>query len=300
MNKLVKLSLTPCKRFHKLSTRPEINAVIKKLAKLPVNSKIDPKYFHLTTLERIANVTDQFLSELINNLQEYGIKDRDLANTLMLYDDWSVLSRTNLSKSIEKFRTLNFLNPDLFPVLFAAEKCVLEQDKEQLKTRVNDLKEFFSKKQLNKIIVNTPCLLSGDLDSIRYKYTYVYIIMGIVDQDEMVLTRMFNYPIEHIRQRHLFLERAALYDRPNKKGQTKIENPRLYHILDLQLKEYLKICTKNVFDSDDYDTFCSYLKEEDFENEMLGNKICRSFRNQIIDTIQISKREKRQLERSQD
>lgn len=273
----------------------ELITAIKKIDSLSINKKINTNYFDKNTINRISLSSNQFLNDLFKNLTDYGLDDKHIAKTLKLYEDWSLLSRENLAKSIELFRSTGYFKSELFPIVFSSDKCLLKYDQKTLLIRLNDLKEFFTKKQLNQLMLKTPCILSNNLDSIRYKFTYVYILMGI-QQDEMILTSMFDHSIEHIRRRHLFLERSSFYDKPNKKGISKLENPRLYHILDLNLKQYLKICTKNSFDETDYNAFCDYLNEENFENELLGNRICKSFREQIIQNIKIANRENRMKE----
>jgi hypothetical protein len=275
----------------------EIGSAIQKIDALSINKKINVNYFDKNTLNRIGLSSSQFLRDLFKNLTDYGLDDKHIAKTLKLYEDWSLLSRENLAKSSELFRSTSYFKPELFPVVFSSDKCLLKYDQKKLLLRLNDLKEFFTKKQLNQIMLKTPSILSNNLDLIRYKFTYVYILMGI-QQDEMILTRMFDHSIEHIRERHLFLERSSFYVRPNKKGISKIENPRLYNILDSNLKQYLKLCAKSSFDEIDYHTFCEYLKEENFDNELLGNRICKSFREQIIQNIKITYRETKLKEQS--
>ncbi len=253
----------------------EIISAVQKIESLSINKKINTNYFDKNTLHRIGLSSNQFLGDLFKNLIDYGLEDKHIAKTLKLYEDWSLLSRENLAKSSELFRSTGYFKSELFPLVFSSDKCLINYDQKRLLLRINDLKEFFNKKQLNQIMLKTPSILSSDLDLIRYKFTYVYILMGI-QQEEIVLTSLFDHSMEHIRQRHLFLERSLFYDKPNKKGISRIENPRLYHILDINLKQYLRICTKDSFGEIDYHTFCEYLKEENFDNELLGNRICKS------------------------
>jgi hypothetical protein len=162
-------------------------------------------------------------------------------------------------------------------------------EKRDISIRLDDLKEFFTNKQLDQVLVNSSSLLSDNLVNIRYKFSYVYTLMGI-KQDEMCRTFLFNHPIEHIRERHLFLERSLFYDKPNKKGMSKVLNPTLNHIVDSNLKEFLRICTKNTFNELDYYTFCEYLKRESFENELLAQYIAKSLKREIINNVYMEKR----------
>lgn len=112
-----------------------------------------------------------------------------------------------------------------------------------------------------------------------------------IRQQEMCKSKVFDFSIDFIRERHLFLERSGFYDKPNKKGISKIENPKLKQIMDTSLKTFLNECTRNVFTEQDYVTFCDYLKEENFDDELLGNNIGTELESQIISTIRREKRE---------
>ena len=125
----------------------------------------------------------------------------------------------------------------------------------------------------------------------RYKFTYIFQLMRI-SQDEMCRSGAFNWPLEHVRARHLFLERSAFYDRPNKRAIAKIANPKLRHIVDLPLRAYLRACTGDVLRPDDYDTFCDYLRRENLDGELLGHRIGHALEKQIIGAIRQDKYDK--------
>jgi hypothetical protein len=286
MHKLIQCSTRQLNTIAKTSQTNinELNLIVEKLKKMSLKTKLKTNHFNPGTIVRMGQCSPVFLETLLNNLNHYGIQDKYVAKTLTLHEDWSKLSRENLSKAVALLRKISFLNADLFPILFSNDNSLLNMNEKQLSTRIDILKNFFTKNQLNKILVKCPMLLSYNLDGIRYKYYYVYIKMGI-DQEEMSLTGLFNHSMDHIRQRHLFLERSGFYKLNN--CNTNVINPRLYSILDSNIKEYLRVCTKDEFIQDDYNTFCDYLKEENFESEMLGHRLCKSFRNLIINNIEI-------------
>lgn len=114
-----------------------------------------------------------------------------------------------------------------------------------------------------------------------------------ISQDEMVKTKTFDKSLDHIRSRHLFLSRSGFYDKPNKKGITKIENPKLSSIMDTSLGDFLKLCTNNTFAVSDYEAFCEYLEDENFDDELLGNNIGNLLEKQIINTIRQAKRDEK-------
>ena len=101
----------------------------------------------------------------------------------------------------------------------------------------------------------------------------------------MYQSQAFDISIEHIREKHSFLLRSAFNDKPNKKGMTKFENPRLYQMMDTTLPNYLKICTRDAFTVQDYETFCEYLKQVNFETELLDLKIGKSVQDELLKSI---------------
>jgi hypothetical protein len=84
--------------------------------------------------------------------------------------------------------------------------------------------------------------------------------------------------------------------RPNKKGETKVKNAPLKDIFDTTIHNYLRMNTNNQFTVDDYETFCNYLKEENFDNELLGYNIEDFMKKEII--FQITSERKRAREQN--
>jgi hypothetical protein len=82
-----------------------------------------------------------------------------------------------------------------------------------------------------------------------------------------------------------------LYDKPNKKNISKVENARLSVIMDAPLRQYLKICTNGLFSVEDFVTFSNYLDTENFDNELLAHRIDKVLENQILEAIKISKQD---------
>ena len=146
----------------------------------------------------------------------------------------------------------------------------------------------------------SPPLLVDNLHHIRYKYCYVYMVMQL-DADEMCVTHLFTHSTEHIRTRHLFLQRAGFYDPPNRKtGATKFANPRLGHIVDLPLEAYLHQCARGLFTPSDFHTFKDYLSGENFGDELLGHKMVRDLRTAILHDYRVELRESIEAEKAHD
>jgi hypothetical protein len=252
---------------------------------LSLNIRTD--YMTPEVINRLAACPTNFVAELIADLTDYGFVGRDLALVLRTYDDWSVLTRAQLATTIEIFRALS-LDSDMFRAVFGGNSSIVNTDLRALSIRLNVLKNYLTNRHLRNVLPKSPQLLTDSFDSFRYKFVYMYVLMG-VRQNDMCASYVFNHSMRHIRERHLFLARALLYDRPSKKGDTRVENPKLNAIMDLPLGEYLKRCTNSAFDADDYHAFCEYLSAEFVDNELLGNRLEKGLRDQIMDAIKHEK-----------
>ena len=264
-----------------------LKIMVNRLKALPID--VDTKFFDKNTLIRLASCSDSLIIDLVNNLNVYDIKSKYMSDILRTHDDWNILTRAKLNEMIDMCRSLS-LKKEVYLAIISKNKLLSSIAERQLANRLEELKGFFNKDHLERILLKSASLLTDDLDSISYKFTYIFALMGI-EQKEMMLSAVFSYPINHIRERHLFLLRTAFYDKPNKKGLTKIENPRLYNIMDSNLKVYLRLCAKDLFTERNYETFCEYLKLENFDDELLGLRIGKKMQDQVIESIKIQKRE---------
>ena len=249
----------------------------------------------LKLLHRLDKCSPAWLSETCAHLRStYAIEGRRLLDTLGKHEDWSPLGAENMRRVRQVYRECG-VDDALFAALIeCGETALLDAervDRGALRTRLDDLNaEFFTRAQLERALPRSPRLLVDNMHAIRYKYAYVYMLMGL-DAKEMCVTRLFMHSIEHIRARHLFVARAGFYDRPDKKGATRCHNPRLVHIVDSGLDEFLRLCTRSLMTRDDYRAFCDYLSEERFDDELLGHKMGRSLRNQLLHDVRVAKRE---------
>jgi hypothetical protein len=172
--------------------------------------------------------------------------------------------------------------------IIARNPAFMNLDQIELHNMVDNLNVFFSQKQITRLLTKNSSLLTGNFEVFRYKFYYVFFLMGI-KQPEMVSTFLFQHRIEHIRERHLFLSRSGLFDKPNKRNETKIKNPFLIDIIDTKLDTYLENCCNKVFTAGDYHTFCAYLKDENFDDELLGYNVGKGMEKNILDAIKTGK-----------
>ncbi|XP_035279050.1 transcription termination factor 4, mitochondrial [Anguilla anguilla] len=102
--------------------------------------------------------------------------------------------------------------------------------------RVNGVSRFLREKchltaqQVTDVLRDSAAVVLEDMDKLEYKFQYAYFRMGL-GQAEMVKSGLFRVSLEEVRCRHGFLERRGLYQTPDKKGQTRIVNPKLKDFL---------------------------------------------------------------------
>jgi hypothetical protein len=228
----------------------------------------------------------------VKGLQEYGLEGKNLCTTLKTHEDWTQLNRNRMRDLCELFRTLS-IKPSIYMPIIAQNPQILSPNERQLVARLNELRFFFTNTHIERLLPRSPHILTtSSLDAFRYKFNYVFTLMGI-EQREMSSTRLFDCDMQFVRERHLFLERAALYERPNKKNSANRINPKLAYILEPNLKEYLRICARGLFQVDDYTIFCDYLSHENFDNELLASRIDKTLKNDILHDIRVEKRKNR-------
>ncbi|KAJ8274616.1 hypothetical protein COCON_G00092410 [Conger conger] len=104
--------------------------------------------------------------------------------------------------------------------------------------RVNAVSRFLREKcrlttqQITDVLRDSPAVVLEDAGRLEYKFQYAYFRMGL-GQSEMVKSGLFRVPLEEVRYRHGFLEKRGLYQTPDKKGQTRIVNPKLKDFLSV-------------------------------------------------------------------
>ncbi|MGH0166024.1 UNVERIFIED_CONTAM: hypothetical protein FKN15_002483 [Acipenser sinensis] len=96
---------------------------------------------------------------------------------------------------------------------------------------------------------------------------YAYFRMGIRHTD-MVKSGLFRVPLEEIRARHIFLERLGVYETPDKKGQTRIINPKLKDFLGASEDFLTKVARAS---PDEFEVFRKLLTRE-LEEEKEGQE----------------------------
>lgn len=131
-----------------------------------VTLKIKQTFLNKPTLDRLSNCSQDFLQSLAADLEIFEIKDKLLADMLKNHEDWSLLTRDRLQSTCETFRDLKF-TPNIYLEMLARNPLLMDIDLRSLVSRLNDLKDFFTKRHLNRLFVTTPTILTDDFDSFR-------------------------------------------------------------------------------------------------------------------------------------
>ena len=205
----INLSYKNQQHFKYYSTEIDKNEEIlnEKLAKYNLNlSKFSKK-----TQERLNRLQIENLISVVKNLHDFGVEWPLIIETLENYEDYSIFDRDNMKERYEVFRKLK-LSPPLLNFIIARNEQIMHLNEETISHNYKNIFRYFSNPQLDILLMKSPKLLTGDLYSFQYKFTYVYTLMNL-KQDEMCTSFFFNQTIDYIRERHLFLARSGYYDR---------------------------------------------------------------------------------------
>lgn len=136
--------------------------LLNKLASLAVNTR----YLNKSTLDRLSLCSDHFISDLFENLERIGIKDKQLATTLRSHSDWSSITRDRLNGRCAMFRELKFTSK-VYLEMMSKNPLLMDIEKKTLICRLHDLKHFFTNEHINKLLPISPSLLTNNFDSFR-------------------------------------------------------------------------------------------------------------------------------------
>lgn len=136
------------------------------LASRLASHKININYLDSSTLKRLSVCSPSFLSNLASDLETFGIRDKQMARILKNYDDWSELNHANLNASCDMFRKMAF-SPELYLEMISTRQELLSIQPKALSQRLHELKHFFTKKHLDKLLFRSPSLIVDNFDSFR-------------------------------------------------------------------------------------------------------------------------------------
>lgn len=178
------------------------------------------------------------VTESLTILMKYGCTKNDIMKIVNSYPDIVLLSKEKITEVLEHLQSIGF-NISSILKMIKSNPAVLGSDLSGAYQRIEDLKELFKTKDTLKLLEKSPSLLFVDMQEILQRFNYVYHEMGIT-QRQMMHSRLFSYPVEHIHARHMFLVRAGFFRKLKKKQGQIDHNPKLDQILDTSDAEFAK------------------------------------------------------------
>ncbi|KAK5978336.1 hypothetical protein GCK32_013761, partial [Trichostrongylus colubriformis] len=107
------------------------------------------------------------------------------------------------------------------------------RDAKEMSALAEALCGFFSRKEVAAIVIAVPEVLLKNIDELEEKYEYIFFQMCIEGDEFKECTKWATMSLEDIMTRHEFLLKTGRYTTPDPKHpQKKMENPRLWQILD--------------------------------------------------------------------
>ncbi|XP_041471119.1 transcription termination factor 4, mitochondrial-like isoform X1 [Lytechinus variegatus] len=209
----------------------------------------------------------------IDYLHVLGLNYRQLLKTLDRNARLGKASLQNLQSRVKQLRKLGFVEGQL-QRLIADWPHVLTMGSVQLNAVVKLLMEKcrFPRAEVLTILSDSPAVLKEDLQSIELGFQYCYFRMGIQNNSEMTQAKIFKYSLDHLRCRHLLLERLGLYAPPNNRGHFATKNPSLSRIIDSSDGRFTEKVAKITME--EYEAFSKILLEEikveQFNKDHLG------------------------------
>lgn len=211
---------------------------------------------HLPNSKSIEKISSIFSDYGFNHGQINGILRSPEFH--LSYSTEDILSNLNIWLSFD-------VNDKLFTVL-SANPELLTLNPEYVNFRVKELMTLFTKKDINKLLVTCPCVMTDDFSTIYDKVQYIVHMMG-VEQKSIVKSRALQHDLHHIKCRHNFMIRAGRYV-INKKS-AKNRNAPLHKIFSRNMKTFLKLTRLT---EEEYNAFClcyteELLNQEDSDDE---------------------------------
>lgn len=205
------------------------------------------------------------ISRLVDLFLVYGFTMDQI--TVILKSGVVTNMKTNrLEKGFDTLRKIGIRDQKLPRILSNCPE-LLWQHPSALTHRVTLLKELFKTDDIVPLIVTSPNIVFKDWSNILKLFRYVFFEMGI-KQRQIVSSKLFNYSLNFVRIRHLFLVRAGFHVRPRKEDDlVRHSNPLLSDILDTSDAQFAKMFGN--MSQKDYKAFAAMMQREfDKEHQM--------------------------------
>ncbi|KAK6173315.1 hypothetical protein SNE40_016790 [Patella caerulea] len=238
---------------------------IKKQVQIILNLEANPSIIIEFFSKKPSFLKAEHLGVLIEGLKKYGLKDADIFKYLCTIDNLQELNMKKIETTFDFFRSVGMANNDIIKT-FLRNPNIIRLSYKQILNRVDSLKALFKTSDTLSLIANTPDILFDSMDDVTKKFMYVHQSMGIT-QRQMMYSSLFQCTLQHVINRHMFLERAGFFTKEIKQSiGTSSTNPKLQNIIDNSDADFAKMYGN--MDVAEYQAFCKLLaKEKAFVSE---------------------------------
>ncbi|XP_018608841.2 transcription termination factor 4, mitochondrial [Scleropages formosus] len=162
----------------------------------------------------------------VSTLISLGMRPSNILKILQKCPDLCRVKGVQMQQRVDNLRKLGLVEGSLQRVISYYPKLLtLTPKKVNVVCRFLQEKCLFTTQQVTEILRNFPATMVEDFEQLEYKFQYAYFRMGL-RQAEMLQSGLFRVSLVDLHYRHSFLERRGQYQTPDKKGQTRIVNPR--------------------------------------------------------------------------
>lgn len=191
----------------------------------------------LTAKPSIMNHTLERWFEMMDVMSNHGFRPLQALNLLADHPDLWTRKAEYFVSIMETLRGLGFQDGNLQQFMVRC-RPVFQLSPQDINMCFVTLLKAFSRDDCLHIIDKNPAIFAFPAEDVEEKYLYVINEMGIEDDSIIAKSHLFSRSVLDIHTRHVFLVRAGLYEKPNKRGETKIQNPSLSDIIDLNDSEF--------------------------------------------------------------
>merc|ERR1712168_229899 len=135
------------------------------------------------------------------------------------YTNINKINCKNIIMALDVFRCCGFPAEDA-QKLICYSPIFLSLTQNEIETRLNDLVTYFSKKYVYQLVANSPSTLIESWEDIESRIEYITRVMGLPIKSILATPYFFSYSLQHIKTRHVLLQRMGLYVKPDKYGFT--------------------------------------------------------------------------------
>ncbi|XP_013389231.1 uncharacterized protein LOC106157962 [Lingula anatina] len=193
----------------------------------------------------------------------------DSFQILQLIDDDIDIMKYGRDHMYNVFSLLRSFGIDHSKINSVVLRCpeLLTTPTKTLLTNFHQLKTMFTNRHQRVIILRSPGVMVAQPEDTKAIYDYVLNTMKLEVKD-MLLGRLFDHSLDHVRKRHQFLLRAGVYHTPGKATVSEHHhgNPNLKLMLDTSDRAFSEDVAGLTFE--EYKVFCKMMNAE-FEEENL-------------------------------